>query len=131
MGFGVSESTCSICGKSFGNFQKRECEHIRGRIYPIQRNGVTVREPCIQIIRKSEAYELSLVFLGADRDARITTKFAAYSEPEVANNNISAHYSNVSDIPNLIEPTINNSVKEPVMDNGDVLQERIARLNKK
>ena len=119
MGFGVSESTCSICGKSFGNFLKRECEHIRGRIYPIERNGVVVREPCIQIIRKSEAWELSLVFLGADRDARITNKQEMYSQSEVINNN------NSGNSPKLFNLQPDPKEEEPIMSTPEVFEAEV------
>lgn len=74
MGITIKDSVCSICGKQF----RSECEHWRGQKYRLERDGVIVEETCIEMVQESVARELSLVYLGADKQARVVAKLSAY-----------------------------------------------------
>lgn len=123
MGLRVLESVCSICGKSF----RTDCEHWRGREYRIERNGTTVTETCIEMIQKSEALELSLVGLGADRNARVVAKLEGLSsENKIQNDIYRFGYNSFTGASNINDQPTDK--QEDDMSTVEVLQERIGKL---
>ena len=73
MGFDIKASVCSICGNEFKMWGT--CgDHYRGETYPMKEEGRLVEKLCIEIIESCEAVELSLVYLGAERDAKVVTR---------------------------------------------------------
>ena len=123
MGLRVLESVCTICGESF----RTDCEHWRGREYRIERNGTTVTETCIEMIQKSEALELSLVGLGADRNARVVAKLEGLSSENKFQNDIYRFgYNSFTGVTNVNnQPT---DKQEDDMSTELLLQERIDKL---
>ena len=73
MGFDIKASVCSICGNDF-NMWMGCGEHYRGETYPVKEEGRLVEKLCVEIIESCEAIELSLVYLGAEREAKVVTR---------------------------------------------------------
>lgn len=81
MGLAITASECSICGAGYDVNMPffRICQngHEQGTDVIVEKNGEKRLERAVQIITAAEAAELSLVYDGADKQAKILSKVAA------------------------------------------------------
>ena len=90
IGLDIKEVTCSICNNNMWDWDK--CQHTRGQTYRIPEGSSFVEKTCIGMIQDSEATELSLVYLGADRDARVIAKLEALHEDGIVDKQTLINY---------------------------------------
>lgn len=81
----ILESECSICSSGFdayGFFRicKGEGGHVPGDSYVIGEGENKSVATCVQLIKSCEAMELSLVYDGANKNARVVNKMNALHE---------------------------------------------------
>ena len=96
IGFSIKEVTCSICGEDMWDWDK--CQHVRGRTYQISQGDSFTKKTCIGMIQDSEGRELSLVYLGADRDAKVIAKLEALFEDGVVDETVLTNYKQSTQI---------------------------------
>ena len=81
IGFSYSKAVCSICGNSYNDHSK--CEHIAGKTYEIEEDGVTKNKLCwIMASPPGNLWENSAVFDGAYPGAGMLSKAGDVMESE-------------------------------------------------
>ena len=97
VGCKILKSSCSVCGSEFSGRWFRYCKgpeaHEPGHDYVVDKDGTKSVQTCIQMIEDCEAIELSLVYDGADSNARIVNRAAALHRDGLMDDTAYAEFS--------------------------------------